>query len=404
MRRAVVVDAVRTPMGRRNGALSGWHPVDLAATCLEALVARNCGGGFEAALVDDVILGCVTQIGAQSSNVARHAALAAGWPDHVPGVTVERQCGSSEQALHFGVQGILAGAYDVIVAGGVEVTSLVPAAAAMGRAYGTPFGPRVARRYHDRGGLVPEGLAAEALAREAALRREELDRYALASHRRAQGAVAVGRFAAELVALEPRRASNSEELPGEPAARGRRTILASDETVDATTAEELASLRPRFDPAGVITAGNAAQIADGASACLVMDEATAGRLGCAPLAQVAATVVVGTDPLVAGHGAVAAARHLLERSGARLEEIDLVEVHEDSAATVLVWLDQLGFPEERLNVDGGAIALGHPSGASGTRQVVTLLHELARRGATTGLSVTSGAGGTATATLFRRPA
>ena len=219
-------------------------------------------------------------------------------------------------------------------------------------------------------------------------------------------AVAAGRFAAELVTLERRRATNGEDEPAEPGRKARQGRLVADETVTATSAEELASLRPRFDPAGVITAGNAAQIADGASACLVMDEATAERLGCPPLAYVAGTAVVGTDPLTLGDGPVAVTRRLLERSGAgrvRLDEIDLVELHEATAASALVWMAALGCPAERLNVNGGAIALGHPSGASGTRQVATLLHELARRGASTGLSVTGGAGGTATATLLRRP-
>jgi acetyl-CoA acetyltransferase family protein len=406
-RQAVVVDALRTPMGRRNGALGGWHPVDLAAACLEALAARNGDGGFEPGLVDDVVLGCVSQIGAQSSNVARYAALAAGWPDSVGGVTVERQGDSAAQALHVAAQAIVAGAADVVVAGGVEVPSLVPAAASMGRAYGVPFGPRVTRRYHDGGGLLPEGLVAEALARDAGLDREALDRWALGSHRRALQATEAGSFAAELVAVARRTASTGGSggpAETQPAARG---LLRTDETVAAVTAEELASLRPRFDPAGVITAGNSAQIADGASACLVMEAATAERLGCTPLARVAGTAVVGADPRTAGAGPVAATRRLLERTGTALDGVDLVEVQEADAALVLFWLDQLGdragpVDVERVNVNGGAIALGDPSGAAGTRQVATLLHELARRGAGTGLSVTAGAGGTATATLFRR--
>jgi acetyl-CoA acyltransferase len=399
-RRAVIVDALRSPCGRRNGALSGWHPVDLVAACLEALVARNQGRGFDPAVVDDVIVGCVSQIGAQSANVARNAVLAAGWPEAVPGTTVERQCGSSEQALHFAAQAVMAGACDVVVAGGVEVQSLVPMAASTGRAYGAPFGPRVTRRYHDRGGLVPQGVAAEAMARHWGLGRDDLDAYAAGSQERAGRAAAGGRFDTEIVPLAARRREAPEGADAVAAAPGG--LVAADECVVPTSREALAALRPLVDAGGVVTAGNSAQIADGASACLVMDEDTAARLGCMALAAVVGTAVVGTDPLLMLDGPIPATRRVLGRSGLGLADIGLVEIHESSAAVVLAWMAELGGDPAIVNVNGGAIALGHPPGASGTRQLATLVHELVRSGSRYGLSVMSGIGGTATATVLER--
>jgi acetyl-CoA acetyltransferase family protein len=390
---AVIVDAVRTAGGRRNGALSGWHPADLAAACLGALIERT---GLDPGLVDDVVVGCVSQAGAQSVNVGRSAVLAAGWPESVPASTVDRQSASGHQAVHFAAQGVLAGAYDVVVAGGVEVMSLVPTGAAMGRGFGRPFGPRVTTRYLGAGGLVPEGIAAERVAGRFGLEREELDRYGLRSQERAAQATAEGRFSAEIVAVPARRRGGEGqvvELGG---------TLVADEGITAVTESSLAELRPAFEPGGRVTAGNSAQIGDGASAVLIMSEAVADRLGCRPVARFVAFAGAGDDPLLMLTGAIPATRRVLERSGLLPGAIDVVEVHEAFAPVVLAWAREIGADLETVNVNGGAIALGDPLGSSGTRELTTLVHELNRRGGRYGLLAAGGGGGVGNALVVER--
>jgi len=300
MSSAVIVDVVRTPGGKRNGKLSGWHPVDLAAETLSALMARN---DLDPSLVDDVILGCVMQVGAQSINVARNAALAAGFPESVPGVTVDRQCGSSQQAAHFAAQGVMAGAYDVVIAGGVEVMSLVPMGASlMLPGVGVPFGPRVGARYEAAGGLVPQGISAELIAEQWDLSREQLDEYAARSQQRAAQATAEGRFDHEIL---PVRSIVKDRAQSSAASGGAGNIVESgalvgvDEGIRAdTTAAGLARLKPAFRPeGGRVTAGNSSQITDGASAALIMSEERAAQLGLRPRARFHTFALAGVDPI-----------------------------------------------------------------------------------------------------------
>lgn len=384
---AVVVDAVRTPIGKHDGRLRHWHPVDLASELLIALAQRN---DLDPAVVDDVVLGCVMQVGEQAVNVARNAVLAAGWPEHVPGVTVDRQCGSAQQAVHFAAQGIAAGAYDVVVAGGVEAMTRVPMGATMADVrYGYPFGPRVGVRYSERGGLVPQGVAAELIADRWQITREDMDEYAAGSHARAQRAVLEGRFDGELV----------------PVAGVDGTPVTRDEGIRPTTVDGLARLAPVFRAAadgGRVTAGNACQISDGAAAVLLMSAHRAEQLGLRPLARCAGFAVAGSDPRLMLTGCAPATAKLLDRAGLGLDDVDLVEVNEAFSSVVLAWERELaGAPDpERLNVNGGAIALGHPLGASGARIVATLVHELVRRRGRFGVAVTGEGGGMANALLL----
>ncbi|MGI9023967.1 MAG: thiolase family protein [Acidimicrobiales bacterium] len=384
---AVVVDVVRTALGRRNGKLAGWHPVDLAAALLDALVERN---GIDPALVDDVILGCVSQTGEQGLNVARNAALAAGFPDSVPGTTVDRQCGSGQQAVHFAAQGVAAGAYDLVVAGGVESMSRVPLGTTMVKGPGVPFGPRMVQRYQPAGGLVPQGVAAEALAERYGLSRPELDAYSRRSHVRAAAATAAGSFDGEIVpvTVDHRRAKRQFTV---------------DESIRAgTTLEELAALKPTFRAGGCITAGNSAPASDGAAAVLVASEEAAARLGLVPRARFVAFSVVGVDPVTMLTGAAAATTAVLERAGLELDRIDRAEVHEAFAAVALAWAAEHPLDPDRVNADGGAIALGHPLGCSGARMLATLVGGLERNGGRYGLQAMAEGGGTANALVVER--
>ena len=391
MHDAVIVDAVRTPFGRRDGSLSHWHPVDLAAETLVALAERS---GLDPDVVDDVIMGCVMQIGEQSTNVARNAVLAAGWPENVPGTTVDRQCGSSQQALHFAAQGVMAGAYDVVVAAGVEAMTRIPmgASTADGR-YGFPFGPLVTARYTDRGGLVSQGVAAELIADEWGFTRRELDEYGLLSQQRARRAIDQGRFDAEVVAVS--------SADGRPVTR--------DDGVRATSLDELARLAPAFrseEEGGRLTAGNSSQITDGASAVLVTSAERADELGLRARARLVEFAVVGDDPRLMLTANIPATRVVLDRAGLTMDDIDLFEVNEAFASPVLAWLEELGGDDpdlvERTNVNGGAISLGHPLGASGGRLTATLLHELERTGGRYGLQVMCEGGGMANAMIIER--
>ncbi len=375
-REAVIVEAVRTPVGRRGGALAAWHPVDLLGVTLAELMNRS---GVSEELVDDVIAGCVTQAGEQSWNVARNALLAAGFPESVCGTTIDRQCGSSQQAAHFAAQGVLSGAYDLAIACGVESMTRVPLGA-NANGPGVPFGPRMEARYRD--GLVPQGISAELIAERWQLERTALDAFALESHRRAAAAQDAGVFDAQVV----------------PIGEFRR-----DEGVRReTSAEKLAGLKPAFKPDGVVTAGNSSQISDGASALLIAEAQTAQRLGLRPRARFASFALAGDSPILMLTAPIPATRKILERTGLALADIDRVEINEAFASVVLAWQKETGADLARVNVNGGAIALGHPLGASGTRLLTDLLCELERSGGRYGLVVMCEGGGMANATLLER--
>lgn len=378
---AVLVDAVRTPIGKRNGALSRHHPVDLGAAVVRALLERT---GLDPAGVDDVIVGCVSQTGEQGLNIGRNIALAAGLAESVPGTTVDRQCGSSQQAVHFAAQGVMAGAYDVVIAAGVESMTRVPMGSTVLNGPGQPFGPAMIARYQAAGGLIPQGVSAERIARRWSLDRAELDAFGLASHRRAHAATEAGLFAAEMVAVE-----------------GPRGPLLADEGIRPdTSAEALAALKPAFDPDGVVTAGNSSQLSDGAAAVLVASESAASRLGLMARARFTGFAVVGDDPVLGLTAPIPATRRVLQRCGIGLEQIDRFEVSEAFASVVLAWARELAVDLEKVNVNGGAIALGHPLGCSGARQLTTLVHELGRFGGGVGLSVMCEGGGTANALVL----
>lgn len=395
MATAVIVDAVRTAGGKRNGKLSGWHPADLAAECLKALVERN---DLDPALVDDVIMGCVMQVGAQALNVGRNAVLAAGWPEEVPATTIDRQCGSSQQSAHFAAQGVIAGAYDVVVAAGVEVMSLVPmGASAMVQNVGFPFGDAMGLRYADRGGLVPQGISAELIADKWGLTREDLDAYGLRSQQFAARARDEGRFDNEII---PVRAKPRDKETGELIASDE--MVTADEGIRETSMEKLAQLKPAFKEDGKVTAGNSSQITDGASAALIMSEEKANQLGLTPRARFHTFALAGVDPITMLTGPIPATQKALEKSGLSMDDIDLVEINEAFASVVLAWEKELHPDMDRVNVNGGAIALGHPLGCSGTKLLATLLNELERTGGRYGLQTMCEGGGMANATIIER--
>ena len=384
MANAVIVDALRTPGGKRGGKLKDWHPVDLAAEVLEELAKRH---NLDTALVDDVIMGCVSQIGEQSANVGRNAALAAGFPEHVPGITIDRQCGSSQQAVHFAAQGIMAGVYDVVIAAGVESMTRIPMGINMQQGPGVPFGPKMNRRYDD--GLVPQGISAELIAEQWGITREEVDQLALDSHQRAERATTEGRFEREVLPIAVKTEGGSTEL------------MDRDEGIRATTTlEALSGLRPVFKQDGVVTAGNSSQITDGAAALLIMSEEKAAELGLAPRARFKAFAVVGVDPITMLTGPIPATAKVLDRAGLTIEDIDLFEVNEAFGTVVAAWLKETGADWDKTNVNGGAMALGHPLGASGAKLMTTLLHEMERRGARYGLQTMCEGGGMANGTIL----
>ncbi|MDQ6837400.1 MAG: thiolase family protein [Actinomycetota bacterium] len=392
---AVIVDAVRTPGGKRNGKLSGWHPVDLAAETLRALVERN---DLDPAEVEDVIMGCVMQVGAQGINIGRNAALAAGFPESVPGTTIDRQCGSSQQSVHFAAQGVAAGAYDVVIAAGVEVMSLVPMGASIGSGLGYPFGPQVGLRYQPVGGLVPQGISAEMIADQWGLSREDLDRFGARSQERAQRATAEGRFEREIL---PVKGITKDKETG--------NLIASDGLVSAdegirpgTTPETLANLKPAFKADGKVTAGNSSQITDGASAVLIMSEERAAALGLTPRAQFHAFALAGVDPVTMLTGPIPATTKVLEKAKLTMDDIDLTEINEAFASVVLAWEKEHHPDMDKVNVNGGAIALGHPLGCSGTKLMATLVNELERTGGRYGLQTMCEGGGMANATIIER--
>ncbi|TDD90624.1 thiolase family protein [Saccharopolyspora karakumensis] len=380
MRDAVVVEAVRTPVGRRKGTLQDIHPVDLSAIVLDALVHRT---GLDVSVVDDVMWGCVGQVGEQAANIGRSAVLAAGWPERIPGTTIDRQCGSSQQTIHFAAASVIAGHADVVVAGGVESMTRVPMGSARNAGPGLPFGPRVARRYDDF--EFNQGTGAEILARRYDLSRTRLDEYSLESHHRAAQATDDGRFANEVTPVE--------------LADG--TTFAFDEGVRRdSTLEALSGLKPAFDENGRITAGNASQISDGAAALLVTTSERASELGLTPVARVHTATVVGDDPITMLAGPIPATAKALKLAGLDLDDIGAFEVNEAFASVVEAWLAETGASRERVNPNGGAIALGHPLGGSGARLATTLLHHLEAEGLRYGLQTMCEAGGMANATVF----
>ena len=385
-REAVIVEAVRTPVGRRGGALKDWHPVDLLARTLEELVART---KVDPARIDDVIAGCVTQVGEQSWNVARNAALAAGFPESVPGTTIERQCGSSQQAAHFAAQGVLSGAYDIAIACGVESMTRVPMGSNVKSGPGRPFGPLMEERYHH--GLVPQGISAEMIAERWGLSREALDEFSFESHQRAARAHDAGLLERQIV---PLAVSNGD---------GASSMFTEDEGVRRDTSlEKLGTLKPAFREDGVVTAGNASQISDGAAALMIMERRVAEELGLRPLARFAGFSLAGADPVLMLTAPIPATKKLLERTGLKVEDVDLVEINEAFASVVLAWQKELGADASRINVNGGAIAIGHPLGASGARLLTDLVYELERRGGRYGLQTMCEGGGMANATLIER--
>ncbi len=385
MTNAVIVDAVRTAGGKRNGLLKDWHPVDLAAEVLKGLQERN---DLDPGVVEDVIMGCVMQVGEQGVNIARNAVLAAGWPETVPGTTVDRQCGSSQQALHFAAQGVIAGAYDVVVASGVEVMTRVPMGASMADGkFGAPFGPKVGERYAPAGGLVPQGVSAELIADKWGLSREDLDAFGARSQQLALQATEEGRFDNEIIPVKGADGS----------------MVTRDEGIrPGTTAETLAKLKPSFKEDGKVTAGNSSQITDGASAVLIMSESKAAELGYTPRARINHFSLAGADPRLMLTAPIPATQKVLANAGMSIGDIDLVEINEAFASVVLAWEKELAPDMSKVNVNGGAIALGHPLGCSGTKLMSTLLNELERTGGRYGLQTMCEGGGMANATIIER--
>jgi acetyl-CoA acyltransferase len=380
MRDAVICAAVRTPVGKRAGGLSGVHAVDLSATVLAALVERT---GIDPAVVEDVYWGCVSQVGEQTFNIGRNAALAAGWPESVPGTTIDRQCGSSQQAVAFAAATVVSGQADVVVAGGVESMSRVP----MGSSYGDgstgrPLGPRFLERY---GGVFPDqGVGAEMIAERWGFSRTQLDEFSLGSHEKAAKAQADGVF--------------DEEIAPVPTPQG--TATADEGIRTGGTLEQLGALKTPFKEGGVISAGNASQISDGSAALLITTSDTARELGLRPMARIHTTVVAADDPVIMLTAPIPATEKVLRRSGLTLDEIGVFEVNEAFAPVPLAWLADTGADAARLNPNGGAIALGHPLGGSGARIMTTLVHHMRATGTRYGLQTMCEGGGMANATIL----
>ena len=390
MTEAVIVDALRTPGGKRNGKLKGWHPADLAAEALKALVERN---NLDPALIDDVIMGCVSQVGEQAFNVGRNAVLSAGWPESVPATTIDRQCGSSQQALHFAAQGVMSGAYDIVVAAGVEVMTRVAMGSSIGKDAGFPFGPGVRDRYEPKGGLQGQGIGAEMIADQWNITREDLDAFSAESHHRAARATSEGRFENEIIPI--RLKDESGNFTDE--------VMTTDEGIRPdSSVETLANLKPAFKEGGKVTAGNSSQITDGASAVLIMSAEKAKELGLKPRARFHSFALAGVDPITMLTGPIPATTKVLQKAGLTLDDIDLVEINEAFASVVLAWQKEHNADLSKVNVNGGAVALGHPLGASGAKLCATLLNELERTGGRYGLLTMCEGGGLANATIIER--
>ncbi|MBA4023594.1 MAG: acetyl-CoA C-acyltransferase [Gordonia sp.] len=385
MRDAVIVDAVRSPVGKRGGGLSGLHPVDLSAQVLQALAARN---NLDPARVDDVIWGCVSQVGEQAGCIGRYAVLAAGWPEEVPGFTVDRQCGSSQQAVHLAAAGVIAGHYDVAIAGGVESMSRVPMGAAKAEgAHGKPFGPMVRERYDNF--AFNQGIGAEMIADEFGLSRTDLDQHALDSHEKAAAAIDEGRFVDQIAPITVT------------ADDGTTTVVTTDEGIRrGGTIDKLAGLKTPFKEDGVISAGNASQISDGSAALLITTSELASVYGWTPIARVHAVSVVGADPITMLKGPIPATAKVLSRAGMSIDDIGTFEINEAFASVSLGWQRSTGADYSRLNPDGGAMALGHPLGGSGARLMTTMIHRMRADGIQYGLQSMCEGGGMANATIL----
>ncbi len=376
MRDAVIVEAVRTPTGKRGGGLSGVHPADLSAHVLDALVQRS---GIDPVVVDDVIWGCVSQVGEQTFDIARTALLSAGWPESVPGTTVDRQCGSSQQAVHFAAAGLISGQYDVAVAGGVEVMSRVPMGSAV---TANPLGERYRARYGE--DFPNQGVGAEMIADQWGFSRAQLDEFALASHDKAATAQDEGRFAGQIA----------------PVTTADGVVSADEGIRRGGTLDKLAGLKPAFRPDGKITAANSSQISDGSAALLMMTSEKARSLGLTPIARVHTAVLAGSPPMPMLTGPIPATQKALSRSGLRVDEIGAFECNEAFSSVPLAWLAEIGADEKALNPNGGAIALGHPLGGSGARIMTTLVHHLRDAGIRYGLQTMCEGGGQANATIL----
>jgi acetyl-CoA acyltransferase len=386
-RDAVIVAAVRSPVGKRNGALATVHPVDLSAHVLNALAER--AGLADPGAVDDVIWGCVSQVGEQTFDIARNAVLAAGWPQSVPGVTVDRQCGSSQQSVHFAAAGLISGQYDMVVAGGVESMTRVPMGSSLGAlgpdraSWPNPSGSGLRTAF---GGVAPnQGTGAEMIADRWGQSREQLDEYSLGSHAKAAAAIDEGRFAGQIV----------------PVKLEDGTVVDTDEGVRrGGTLESMAKLKPAFRPDGVIHAGNSSQISDGAAALLMTTSENAARLGLTPVARIHTAVLAANDPVIMLTAPIPATRKALDKSGLRLDDIGTFEVNEAFAPVPLAWLSDIGADPAKLNPNGGAIALGHPLGGSGARLMTTMVHHMRDNGIRYGLQTMCEGGGQANATIL----
>jgi acetyl-CoA acyltransferase len=372
------VEAVRTPVGKRNGGLSGVHPVDLSAHVLKSLAQRS---GIDPALVDDVIWGCVSQVGEQTFDIARTAVLAAGWPETVTGVTVDRQCGSSQQSVHFAAAGLIAGQYDLVVAGGVESMSRVPMGASSQGA--DPLGDGFRARYHDQ--RPNQGVGAEMIAEQWGFDRTAVDEFSLGSHEKAAAAQDSGAFDDQIVAIK--------DQDGNP-------VLKDEGIRRGTTIEKMAQLKPAFKEDGVIHAGNSSQISDGSAALLFMSAEKAKSLGLKPIARVHTATLAGADPVIMLTAPIPATQKALKRSGLKVEDIGVFEVNEAFAPVPLAWLKDIGADEKKLNPNGGAIALGHPLGGSGARIMTTMLYHMRDKGIRYGLQTMCEGGGQANATIL----
>lgn len=379
MAEAVIVEAVRSPIGKRNGGLSGVHPADLSAQVLNGLVTRT---GIDPEIVDDVIWGCVMQAGEQALDIGRTALITAGWPESVPGVTVDRQCGSSQQSVHFAAAGVVAGHYDVAVAGGVESMSRTPMGSSLANG-GRPYSKTYLDRYD---GVVPnQGIGAEMVAEQWGFSRTQLDEFSLASHEKAATAQDSGAFDDEIVAIKD--ADGNPVLKDEGIRRG-------------TTIEKMGQLKPAFKEDGVIHAGNSSQISDGAAALLFMSAEKAKALGLKPLARVHTATLAGSNPVIMLTGPIPATQKALKRSGLSVDDIGVFEVNEAFAPVPMAWLADIGADEKKLNPKGGAIALGHPLGGSGARLMTTMLYHMRDNGIQYGLQTMCEGGGQANATIL----
>ncbi|MGE2730168.1 thiolase family protein [Mycolicibacterium vaccae] len=382
MAEAVIVEAVRSPVGKRNGALSGVHPAELSAQVLNGLVER---AGVDPALVDDVIWGCVMQAGEQALDIARTAVLSAGWPETVPGVTVDRQCGSSQQSLHFAVAGVVAGHYDVVVAGGVESMSRTPMGSSLANG-GNPYGESFKARYDK---TPNQGVGAEMIAEQWGFSRTELDEFSLRSHEKAAAAQDSGAFTDQIVGIKTKDAD------------GNDTVVLEDGGIRrGGSVESMAKIKPAFREDGVIHAGNSSQISDGSAALLIMSAEKAKELGLKPLAKVHTAVLAGADPVIMLTAPIPATQKALKKSGLSLDQIGAFEVNEAFAPVPMAWLKDIGADEKKLNPNGGAIALGHPLGGSGARILTTLLYHMRDNNIQYGLQTMCEGGGQANATIL----